>query len=92
MTTMATPSWPRGDPLPADLLSAEPGYALRASAGPARTQARPAAPADGPQAGQPGGVRQQLGYAAGARNGDDRPDPAAGQRQPLPWPLGRRIV
>jgi hypothetical protein len=62
----------------------ELGYALRASAGPARTQARPAAPAGGPQTGQPGAVRQQLGDAAGPRNGDDRPDPAAGQRQPLP--------
>jgi hypothetical protein len=77
--------WPAG--LNAGLLYAEPGYALRAPAGPARTQARPAAPAGGPQAGQPGGIRQQLGDAAGARNGDDGPDPAAGQRQPLPRPI-----
>jgi deazaflavin-dependent oxidoreductase (nitroreductase family) len=73
--------------LHAGLLYPEPGYALRASAGPARTQARPAAPAGGPQAGQPGGIRQQLDYAAGTRNGDDGPDPAAGQRQPLPRPI-----
>ena len=78
--------------LRADLLDAQPGYALRASAGPARTQARPAAPAGGPQAGQPGGIRQQLGHAAGARNGDDRPDAAARQRQPLSRPICRGIV
>ena len=78
--------------LNAGLLYAELGHALRASAGPARTQARPAAPAGRPQAGQPGAVRQQLGDAAGARNGDDRPDPAAGQRQPLPRSIRRGIV
>ena len=71
---------------------AELGDALRASAGPARTQARPAAPAGRPQAGQPGTIRQQFGDAAGARNGDDRPDPAAGQRQPLPRSICRGIV
>jgi len=81
----AVSCWPAG--LHADLLYAKPGDALRASAGPARTQARPAARAGGPQAGQPGGVRQQLGYAPRARHGDDRPDPAAGQRQPLPRPI-----
>ena len=73
--------------LHADLLYAKPGDALRASAGPARTQARPAAQAGGPQMGQPGGIRQQLGYPPRARHGDDRPDPAAGQRQPLPRPI-----
>jgi DivIVA domain-containing protein len=78
--------------LGAGLVYAEFGYALRASAGPARTQARPAAPAGGPQAGQPGAIRQQLGDAAGARNGDDRPDPAAGQRQPFPRSVCRGVV
>src|SRR6266487_160770 len=82
--------WPAG--LHAGLLCAEPGYAFRASAGPARTQARPTAPAGGPQAGQPGAIRQQLGYAAGTRNRDDRPDPATGQRQPLSRPTCRGIV
>src|SRR6266480_6803675 len=82
--------WPAG--LLAGLLCAEPGYAFRASAGPARTQARPATPAGGPQTGQPGAIRQQLGYAAGARNRDDRPDPATGQRQPLSRPTCRGIV
>ena len=77
--------------LSAGLLFPELGYALRAPAGPARTQARPAAPAGGPQAGQPGAIRQQLGDAAGPRNGDDRPDPAAGQRQPLPRSICRGI-
>ena len=76
----------------ADFLYAEPGYTLSASAGPARTQARPAALAGRPQAGQPGSIRQQLGYAARAGNGDDRPDPAAGQRQPLPRPICRGII
>ena len=95
VTVQRTLSWLGGSPvsrrpagLRAGLLYAEPGYALRASAGPARTEARPAAPAGGPQAGQPGGIGQQLGYAARARNGDDRPDPAARQRQPLPRPIG----
>ena len=74
------------------LLDPELGYAVRASAGPARTQARPAAPAGGPQAGQPGAIGQQLGDAAGPRNGDDRPDPAAGQRQPLPRSICRGVV
>jgi hypothetical protein len=78
--------------LDAGLLYAEFGYALRASARPARTQARPAAPAGGPQAGQPRAIRQQLSDAAGARNGDDRPDPATGQRQPLPRSICRGIV
>jgi hypothetical protein len=82
--------WPAG--LKAGLLYAELGYALRASAGPARTQARPAAPAGGPQAGQPGSIRQQLGDATGAWDGYDRPDPAAGQRQPLPRSVCRGIV
>jgi hypothetical protein len=74
------------------LLSAEPGYARRASAGPARPQAGAAAPAGGPQPGQPGAIGQQLGDPAGAWNGDDRPDPAAGQRQPLPRPARRGIA
>ena len=78
--------------LTAGLLDPELGYALRASAGPARTQARPAAPAGGPQTGQPGAIGQQFGDAAGSRNGDDRPDPAAGQRQPLPRSICRGIV
>src|SRR5271170_2463029 len=82
--------WPTG--LNAGLLYAELGYALRASAGPARTQTWAAAPAGRPQAGQPDAIRQQLGDAAGARNGDDRPDPAAGQRQPLPRSICRGIV
>jgi hypothetical protein len=82
--------WPAG--LPAGQLDAEPGYALRASAGPARTQAGPAAPAGGPQPGQPGAIGQQLGYAARTRDRDDRPDPATGQRQPLPRSARHRIV
>src|ERR1700678_423472 len=51
--------------LMAALLYAELGYALRASAGPARTRAWPAAPAGRPQAGQPRAIGQQLGDAAG---------------------------
>ena len=78
--------------LHAGLLCPEPGYAFRASAGPARTQARPAAPAGGPQAGQPGAIRQQFRDSAGARHGDDRPDPATGQGQPLPRPICCGIV
>src|SRR5580704_4094700 len=78
--------------LTAGLLDPELGYALRASAGPARTQARPAAPAGGPQTGQPGAIGQQFGDAAGARNGDYRPDTAAGQRQPLPRSVCRGVV
>jgi hypothetical protein len=68
--------WPTG--LQAGLLEAEPGDALRAPAGPARTQTGPAAPAGGPQPGQPGAIGQQLGYTAGARNRDDRPIPPPG--------------
>jgi hypothetical protein len=73
--------------LPARILLAQPGNALHASAGPAGAQARPAAPAGGPQPGQPGGMRQQLGNAVIARNRDDRPDPAARQRKPLHYPI-----
>lgn len=64
----------------------QPGDALCASAGPARTQARPATPAGGLQPGHPGGIGQQLGNAVIARDGDDWPDPAARQRKPLPRP------
>lgn len=78
--------------LPARILLAQPGHALRASASPARAQARPAAPAGGLQPGQPGGVRQQLGNAAIARNRDDGPDPAARQRKPLPRPVCCRVT
>jgi NUDIX domain len=85
-------TWAGCGGLNAGLLHAELGYALRASAGPARTQARHATPANGPQAGQPGAIRQQLGDAAGPRNGDDRPDPTAGQRQPLPRSICRGVV
>jgi hypothetical protein len=60
--------WPTG--LQAGLLEAEPGDALRAPAGPARTQTGPAAPA--------GAIGQHLGYTAGARNRDDRPIPPPG--------------
>ena len=69
------------------LLSAQPGNALHAAAGPARSQTRPAAPAGRPQAGQPGGMRQELGSVAIARDGDDGPDAAARQGKPLPRPI-----
>jgi hypothetical protein len=73
--------------LPAGLLSGQPGNALRAAAGTAGARARPAAPAGGQQAGQPGCMRQQLGSAAIARDRGDEPDPAAGQGKPLPRPM-----
>jgi hypothetical protein len=70
-------------------MSAQPGHALRASAGPARAQARPAAPAGGQQAGQPGGRRQQLINAVVAGHRHHGPDPATGQGKPLPRPVRR---
>jgi hypothetical protein len=69
------------------ILLAQHGDALRASAGPARAQAGPAALAGRLQPGQPGGKRQELGNAVIARNGDHGPDPAAWQRKPLPRPV-----
>ena len=71
----------------AGLLSAQPGNALRAAAGPAGAQPRSAAPAGRPQAGQPRGIRQQLGRAASARDRDNGPDLAARQRKPLSRPI-----
>lgn len=82
---MITRSMSRGSG--AGLLSAQPGNALRAAAGPARAQAPPAARAGRPQAGQPRGIRQQFGSAAIARDGDDGPDAAARQGKPLPRPV-----
>jgi hypothetical protein len=78
--------------LAAALLAAEFGHALRASAGASRTQPGPATPAGGPQAGQPGAVGQQFGYAAGNGHGHDRPDPATRQRQPFPRSSHRGIL
>ena len=69
--------------------SAQLGYALRASAGPAGAEAGPAAPAGGPQPRQPDVIRQQFGGPVITRNGDHGPDPAAGHGQPLPRPAHR---
>jgi hypothetical protein len=71
----------------AALLSAQPCNALRTAAGPARAQPRSAAPAGRPQAGQPRGMRQQLGRAASARDRDNGPNLAAGQGKPLSRPI-----
>jgi hypothetical protein len=73
-------------------LLAQAGDTLRAPAGPAGTQARPAALTGGPQPGQPDGVGHQLGNPAPARDRHDGPDPAAGQGQPLPRPVRGGIV
>ena len=67
----------------AGFLSAQPGNALRAATGPARTQTRSAAPAGRLLAGQPRRMRQQLSSTAFAGNRDDGPNPAAGQGKPL---------
>src|SRR5450755_1451714 len=80
------PGW-----LTAGLLDPQLGHAVRAPAGPARAQPGLTAPAGRAQPTLPGGVRQQLGDATAARNGDDGPDPAAGERKPLPRPTFRRI-
>jgi hypothetical protein len=68
-------------------VSAQPGNAWRAAAGPARAQARFSAPAGRQQPGQPRGMRHQLVGTVIARDGDDGPDPAARQREPLPRPV-----
>jgi hypothetical protein len=44
------------------------------------------------QPGEPGGVRQQLGDAVLAANGNDWPDPATGQGKPFPRPLRRGVA
>jgi hypothetical protein len=84
---------PRAGLLPGDrsrfcLLGPQQRNARGIAAGPAGAQARSAALAGRPQAGQPHGVRHQLGSAASARHRDDGPNPATRQGKPLPRPIG----